>query len=649
MKTTINAIRGGTGDTTAAASARIQDNLYLAINGNWAKTAKIPDDKSRIGGFSDLDTDLEKLLMAKFAEFRQDPSQVQEPLLKEALKLNRLAFDFKQREQLGLKPAQDYLQKLDQIHSWADVNQHLADMITDGLALPLTFSVQPDMKHTAQHLLYLDVPGLILPDKTYYAKDNTNGKQLLAVWSQMAVAILQKFGYDQDQAEQEVTSAKAFDALLVPLVKNSEELADYPKQYNPYKLADVLAMVPELDLHAALNQVFAELPETVILTQPRYFKALSTLLIPEHFAAYRSWLLVNEILGTTGCLTEELRQLGGTYSRAINGAKTAPSQEKHAYRLANGYFDEPIGRYYGQQYFGATARQDVTTMVQKMIGVYKHRLSQNDWLSEATKKKAILKLNTIKIKVGYPDDLPPIYQKLKIDPQLSLLPNVLQLNRLLRLDNFAKLTQPTDRSRWAMPGNLVNACYDPSFNDITFPAAILQAPFYSLKQSNSQNYGGIGAVIAHEISHAFDNNGAKFDEQGNLSNWWTKADYAAFDQRTQAMVQEFDGIPFADKKVNGKLVISENVADAGGLSCALEAAKQDPEVDLTAFFKNWARVWRLKATKAFNQLLLAIDVHAPGPLRANVQAQNMADFYTTFNVTENDGMWLEPQKRVNIW
>ncbi|KRM79069.1 neutral endopeptidase [Lapidilactobacillus dextrinicus DSM 20335] len=645
-------MRGGAGDTTAAEATRAQDNLYLSVNGEWAKTAEIPADRSTTGGFADLAVGVEERLLTDFAKFRQDLTQIRTPELQEAVKLNQLALDFKKRDEDGTRPADAMLNKLDKLQNWSDVNQHLADLIKDGTALPFSLGVEPDMKNTSVYLLYVDVPGLILPDKTYYAADNESGQQLLAVWSEMAIAVLQKFGYDETQATQLVDQAKAFDAAIVPFVKNSEELADYTKQYNPYEFADFLKLTPEIDFATAIPEILASTPEKIVLTQPKYFENLSKLVTPATFDQYKSWLIVNEILSTTGFLSEELRQLGGTYGRAISGQKEAANQEKHAYRLANGYFSDVVGQYYGATYFGDTARQDVTAMIKTMINVYKQRLANNAWLSQATKDKAIVKLNNIVIKVGYPDQVRAIYSQLKIKTAAEggdLLNNILNLAKIFRLDNFAKIKQPVDRTRWAMPGNLVNACYDPSFNDITFPAAILQAPFYSLEQTNSQNYGGIGAVIAHEISHAFDNNGAKFDEQGNMVNWWTDADYTAFEERTQAMIQEFDGISYAGSQVNGKLVISENVADGGGLSCALEAAKEDDDVDLKAFFNNWAKVWRIKATNEYRQLLLSIDVHAPGPLRANVQAQNMDDFYQAFDVTEQDGMWLAPEDRVNIW
>jgi len=253
------------------------------------------------------------------------------------------------------------------------------------------------------------------------------------------------------------------------------------------------------------------------------------------------------------------------------------------------------------------------------------------------------------IKVGYPDKIDPLYAKFKVDTSKSLFDNLQGFSEIVLADHFAHWGKPVDRDKWEMSANTVNAYYSPTNNEIVFPAAILQKPFYSLEQSSSANYGGIGAVIAHEISHAFDNNGAQFDEFGNLNNWWTDADLSHFQDLAKSMINEFDGIDFAGQKVNGKLTVSENIADAGGLSCALEAAKSEDDVDLRAFFINWGNVWRMKATTEYMQLLLSIDVHAPAKLRANVQLKNLADFYNTFNVQPGDDMYLAPADRVKIW
>ena len=251
--------------------------------------------------------------------------------------------------------------------------------------------------------------------------------------------------------------------------------------------------------------------------------------------------------------------------------------------------------------------------------------------------------------MGYPDELDPLYTKFSVDESASLLDNDHEFTKIILKDHYGRLTKPVDRTRWGMPAHMVNAYYNPSFNIIVFPAAILQAPFYSLDQPASANYGGIGAVIAHEISHAFDNNGAKFDEYGNMNNWWTDADLKHFQELAEKMIKQFDGLTTPAGKVNGKLVVSENIADAGGLSCALQAAKEDGSADLRAFFINWARIWCMKSSLERQKLLLAIDVHSPHELRANIQVKNLDDFYQTFNVQPGDGMYLPASERVNIW
>src|SRR3712207_1410355 len=252
-----------------------------------------------------------------------------------------------------------------------------------------------------------------------------------------------------------------------------------------------------------------------------------------------------------------------------------------------------------------------------MIEVYKSRLETADWLAPATCDKAITKLNVITPHIGYPEKLPETYAKKVIDDNLSLVENAQNLAKISIAHSWSKWNKPVDRSEWHMPANMVNAYYDPQQNQIVFPAAILQAPFYSLSQSSSANYGGIGAVIAHEISHAFDTNGASFDEHGSLKNWWTDEDYAAFKERTDKIVEQFDGLDSYGAKVNGKLTVSENVADLGGVACALEAAQSEPDFSARDFFINFATIWRMKAREEFMQMMASIDVHAPGQWRTN--------------------------------
>ena len=255
----------------------------------------------------------------------------------------------------------------------------------------------------------------------------------------------------------------------------------------------------------------------------------------------------------------------------------------------------------------------------------------------------------MKIKMGYPDKADPFYADLKVDEEKNLLDTMCSLNKTRTLHTLGKLLKPFDRGEWLMPGHMVNACFNPFSNDITFPSGILQAPFYSLKQSVSANLGGIGAVIAHEISHAFDNNGAKFDEKGNLNDWWTEKDFEEFRKKTKAMIDVYDGMDFYGGRVNGELIVSENIADNGGMAVTLNIMNKREDADYEEYFRNWARIWCLKSSEEYRQMALVNDVHAPDELRANIQPRFFKEWYDTFNVTENDGMYMDPAKRVVIW
>ncbi|MBQ1520326.1 MAG: M13 family metallopeptidase, partial [Clostridia bacterium] len=355
------------------------------------------------------------------------------------------------------------------------------------------------------------------------------------------------------------------------------------------------------------------------------------------------------LLKAAPCLSEELVSLGNTYSRALRGVAVDPSVEKRAYQTASEMYSEPIGVYYGRTYFGEEAKKDVVDLVKKIIETYKLRVKKNGFLAESTKEQAIRKLSTIEIKMGYPDEIKPLWSKLVFSEADSLFTVMTQLFTIRAKDSLDKLLKPVDRTEWLMPGHMVNACYNPSANDITFPAAILQKPFYSLSQKPEENLGGIGAVIGHEISHAFDNNGANFDEHGNLKNWWTEDDFAAFGELTKGMIEQFDGIEFHGGKVNGELVVSENIADNGGMGVTLEIMHGIENADYQAYFVNWARVWCRKAKEEYIRLLLASDVHSPAELRANMMPRNFDEWYEAFGVTERDGMYIVPEKRISIW
>ncbi|WP_407365880.1 M13 family metallopeptidase [Limosilactobacillus oris] len=627
----------------------IKDDLYEAVNGAWIKDAKIPDDKPATGGFNDLVDEIDKQMMADFEDYADGKKTSDDPRFNEMIKLYRVAKKFDLRKKVGPVPLQRLLASVTALDSYADYQKQWKNWVLMGLPSPVSFDIDADMKNATVYALFVSSPSLILPDKSYYepAKKDQHD-QLMKLWAAMVKELLLKLDYTEEQAAQLIKEAQAFDALLAPNVKSAEEAADYSKMYNPQTVAELAASTDQLDLAAVIKQLVGATPDKVIVMEPAYFKALNSIL-KDHFDLFKSWALINVVRDNASYLDDEMREINGRYSRALSGSKKPVSQQKFAYYLARDIFSQVAGDYYGKTYFGRQAKADVHHMVEQMIAVYKQRLTNNTWLSKATRDKAVLKLDKLGIQVGYPDKIPSLYDHLKVDELESLIANLNQLSIVASKDMFSRWNKPVDRMRWEMSAATVNAYYHPFKNIIVFPAAILQAPFYSLKQTSSQNYGGIGAVIAHEISHAFDNNGALFDEYGNLNNWWTPEDSAHFKELAQKMIAEFDGLPIAGQKVNGKLTVSENIADGGGLSCALEAAKEENNFNAQEFFINWATIWRMKATQQYEQLLLSIDVHAPQKLRANVQAQNQADFYTAFGIQSGDQMYKAPEDRVNIW
>ena len=627
----------------------IKDDLYEAVNGEWLKTAKIPDDKPATGGFNDLVDEIDKQLMDDFDAYAEEKEKSEDSRFNEMIKLYRLAKNFDWRKKVGPQPLKRMLASVENLNSYEDYQSQWKNWILAGMPSPISFDIDADMKNATVYALFASSPSLILPDKSYYeAEKKAQHDQLLQLWSSMVEALMYKLGYSKEEAKKMINDAIKFDALLAPNVKSAEEAADYSKMYNPQTVAELASATDQLDIAAIIKQLIGEEPEKVIVTEPEYFKALNKIL-QDNFELFKNWALIRVIRENASYLDDEMREINGRYGRALSGSKKPVSQRKFAFYLARDMFSQVAGDYYGKKYFGPQAKADVHHMVEQMIKVYKGRLTNNQWLSKDTRDKAILKLDKLGIQVGYPDKIPALYDQFKVDEEESLIANLNQLTVTANKELFSRWNKPVDRMRWEMSAATVNAYYHPFKNIIVFPAAILQAPFYSLKQSSSQNYGGIGAVIAHEISHAFDNNGSLFDEFGNLNNWWTDEDSAHFKQLAQKMIEEFDGIPFAGQKVNGKLTVSENIADAGGLSCALEAAKTEADFNAQEFFINWATIWRMKATEQYMQLLLSIDVHAPQKLRANIQAENLDDFYTAFDIKPGDEMYRAPEDRVHIW
>ena len=628
---------------------RIQDDLYHFVNGETIEKLVIPDDKPATGGFQDLADGVEKIMMAEFATMNETKSYPNEHL-ERACTLYAIAKDAERKAAHGMAPALKNLAIIDEIQTVEDFSRLFKTLSLKGIPTPFGVGVDTDMKNTKRHLVYIQGAGVILPDASYYKPEMEAQKtQLLGIWTNVAKAVLAQSDLSPEAQEQYVTDALSFDAILGGLVKTREEWSKYVEMYNPMDTAKVVEMLSTVDFGAILGDLFGQVPETVVVTEPRFFENFANVFNSENLELYKHWAYVTGLLNACNYLSEELRDMGGMYMRALTGVAKMQSIEKFAYNLASGTYSDPVGIYYGEKYFGEEAKKDITEIVYQIIDTYKTRIKTNDILGEESKEKAILKLSKMGVKMGYPDKPRAIYDKLVFNADDSLFDIMLSIKAIRELDMLSKLDKPTEPENWAMPGHMVNACYDPFVNDITFPAAILQAPFYALKQTRSENLGGIGGVIGHEISHAFDSNGAKCDENGNINDWWTEDDFKRFDLKVQKMIRQFDGIELPWGRVNGAFIVSENMADNGGMSVTLDIMSRTEGVSYEEYFSNWARVWCQKARPEFQQMLLSIDVHGPALLRANMPPRNFSEWYQTFDVKDTDQMYLPEDQRIIIW
>ncbi len=628
---------------------RIQDDLYMHVNQETLDKLVIPDDKPYAGGFAELADSVEKIMMAEFESLAESKSFPNE-YMQRACELYAIAKDADRKEKAGITPALNNLAVLDEVKTVGDFSRLYKKLSLKGIPTPINIGVETDMKNTKQRLVYIQGPSVILPDASYYKPEMAEQKaQIIGIWTGVAKMVMAKTNLSPEEQEKYVNDTLAFDEIIGGLVKTSEEWSKYVEMYNPMDKDTVAGMLSTLDFDVVLTDLFGHTPSTIVVTEPRFFGEFKTVFNEENLDLYKHWAYVTGLLKSCSFLSEELRDMGGMYSRAIMGVAKMQSIEKFAYNLASSFYSEPVGIYYGDKYFGEEAKKDITEIVYQIIDTYKKRIKTNEILGDETKEKAILKLSKMGVKMGYPDKVRAVYEKLVFNPDDTLFDIVLSLKAITELDTLSKLDKPTEPENWAMPGHMVNACYDPFVNDITFPAAILQAPFYSLKQTRSENLGGIGSVIGHEISHAFDSNGAKCDENGNINDWWTADDFKRFEAKVQQMIEQFDGIELPWGKVNGAFIVSENMADNGGMSVTLDIMSQSNNVSYEEYFYNWARIWCEKAKPEFLQMILAVDVHGPAMLRANIPPRNFAEWYKTFDVKETDKMYLAPDKRIVIW
>ncbi len=627
-----------------------KENFYDAVNGEWAESAVIPDDKPRTGGFSDLADEIETLMLDITDQWLEGQNLPEGDILANFVKLHKMTSNYDKRQEVGVAPVLPLIKEYQELDSFKAYTKKMAEFEMAGKPNLFPFGVAPDFMNAQLNVLWAEAPSILLPDTTYYEEGNEKADELRAIWRSSQEKLLPQFGFSDEDIKDLLDKNLELDKLVAKYVLSREESSEYVKLYHPYQWGDFKKLVPELPLGEIFTDILGQEPDQVIVPEERFWTDFAA-----HYYSEENWqllkadLIVSAANAYNAYLTDEIRVESGSYGRALSGTPQAMDKKKAAFYLAQGPYNQALGLWYADRNFSAEAKADVEHKVATMIDVYKSRLETADWLEASTREKAIVKLNVITPHIGYPEKLPETYAKKVIDENLSLVENVQNLAKISIAHSWSKWNKPVDRSEWHMPAHMVNAYYDPQQNQIVFPAAILQAPFYSLEQSSSANYGGIGAVIAHEISHAFDTNGASFDEHGSLNDWWTESDYAAFKERTDKVVEQFDGLDSYGAKVNGKLTVSENVADLGGVACALEAAKKETDFSARDFFINFATIWRMKAREEFMQMMATVDVHAPGQWRTNVTLTNFEEFHDEFGITEGDKMWRKPEDRIIIW
>ncbi len=623
----------------------IKDDLYEAVNEEYLSKLEIPGDRKSIGAFALIDINIEKQLLDDFNNIPLDDPSVS-PEMANYLKFYRSIVNNHNRELNENSSVYSFIKAIQDIKNKDDLNKVLITLGEYNKQAIFNAAVENSFKDSNLNILWFDVARTILPSKEYYA-DKDKKEKLLNVFKDAATKIMAKFNIAD--ADKHIDSAFALDQKIVEYVKSSEELADYTKMYNPIEYSEFLKFSDFVDFDGFVKHFIKTDITEMSITQPKFFENFATLFNENNLEEIKSYILVKFLFSVSDLFDEEMRHIKAGYSNAITGIKEVKNIKKFAYAKGMELFSQTVGIYYGKKYFGEDAKKDIYTIVNNIIDMYKKRLQENTWLQQATKDKALLKLSTMKVMLGYPDALPEIYKKMQYNENKDLFENYFTNYKEHVMDDWSKYGKPVDHTLWGMPASMVNAYYNPFSNLICFPAAILNEPFYSYENTRSQNYGGIGAVVGHEISHAFDNNGAQFDENGNMNNWWQESDYEQFKAYQKKMIEQFDGVEIFGGKVNGTLVVSENLADVGGLACAIACAKTEKEYNLQELFINFARVWANKANQEYRELLLKTDVHAPAKLRANIQSANMDEFYEVFDVKEGDKMFIAKDKRIIVW
>ncbi|WP_345880820.1 M13 family metallopeptidase [Shewanella algae] len=637
---------------------RHQDDFYYSVNGKWLATTPIPADKSNYGAFSVLYEESQAALKQIIEEAAAKPNRAEGSVEQKIGDFYAAYMDSTLTDQLGIAPLKGQLADIAKTASHADIAALMGKLLTDGSGIPFGFYVNNDAKNSSQYGVYLYQSGLTLPDRDYYLKDDPKFVANREAMREYVRNLMSASGYPHaDAAAANVANIELF---IAQSQWSRVESRDANKAYNKMSLKELQQLMGGFDFDGFAKAAgLTGKTQDVIVRQPSYFEKLGAEFGKFPVSAWQDYLAFHLVDSYAGLLSQQFVDLHFDFhSKTLMGIQEQKPRWKRAVDGADQVIGELVGKEYVARHFQPEAKARMESMIKNLIKGFEVSIDELEWMTPETKKAAQEKLSKFTYKIGYPDKWKD-YSNLEIKAD-DLVGNYQRYARFEYQDMLAKLGKPIDRSEWHMTPQTVNAYYNPVMNEIVFPAAILQPPFFNMEADDAVNYGGIGAVIGHEISHGFDDQGAKYDGDGNLRNWWTDKDREEFQKRgaqLSAQYSQFEALP--GKFVNGDLTLGENIGDLGGLTVALRSyhlslnGKEAPVMDgLTGdqrFFVGWSQVWRRNYRDEELGRRLLTDPHSPSHYRAMGTPRNVEGFYKAFDLKPTDKMYLSEEDRVKIW
>ncbi len=637
-------------------SVRPQDDFFRYVNGTWLKNTEIPADKARYGAFTKLRDDSEARLRAIIEESSVKPDKQAGTDEQKVGDLYNSFMDEARIDELGLKPLAAELGRIEAMKAKSEIPALMAHLLRINATTPINGYVNQDAKQPTEYIVYLFQSGLGLPDRDYYLLDDAKFKEMRAAYVAHVGKVLAMAG-DKEAAK----SAKAIMALETALAKkywSRVESRDDDKTYNKREIAKGNAVTPGFDFAGYLRAAGVT-NDAVIVMQPSAFTGFAEQIQAQPLATWKTYFRWHLIKSYAPYLSKPyVDENFAFYGKTLRGIQENRPRWKRAVESVEGSLGESLGKIYVAKHFPPEHKARMDELVRNLVKAYAQSIRSLEWMSEETKQQALVKLGKFTPKIGYPNKWRD-YSSLTIDGA-ELVGNLMRSAAFEHAYQLGKLGKPIDRDEWFMTPQTVNAYYNPGMNEIVFPAAILQPPFFTAAAEDAVNYGGIGAVIGHEIGHGFDDQGSKYDGNGLLQSWWTETDRTNFEKRTKALIGQYDQYePLPGQKVQGALTIGENIGDLGGASIAYLAyqlslnGKQAPVIDGYTgdqrFFIGFAQIWRDKMRDAAMLERLKTDPHSPPEYRCNGALVNVPQFYTAFDVKPGDKMYLPAESRVKIW